>query len=261
MGRASKTRGPIGHNRGQVQYLPDPPGERKAPWSLAPWQLPPKVSAAGDVPTRATHQRKGTSCRTAVAARECFQKPGDSLHNIRPASNPYDPAPVLIRRSHGPHLRQLETDTQERPVQPVRSLPRIAPARHVVDARHPQTAVCARDVETVTQPVLTRASHLAHLCPDLDDASSTFFGPGQKRTAAAPVPSGTGDRCVPSRTTPVAARRGGGPVSVWGCEARPLAREGSPRRRPRNRAPWPEGSDSGRCPSRRPLPIARERNR
>lgn len=69
MGRASKNRGPIGHNRGQDQCLPDSPGQRKAPCSLAPSQLQPKVSPAGDVPTCTAHQRKGASRGTAVAIR------------------------------------------------------------------------------------------------------------------------------------------------------------------------------------------------
>lgn len=213
MGRASKNRGPIGHNSGQVQYLPDSPGQRKAPCSLAPWQLPPKASAAGDVPTRGAHQAKGISYRTALVTRDRFQKPGKPTHRIRPASHPHHTAPVLICRGDCSYLRQLEPGTEQPPVQPVRSLPGFAPARHVVDSRHPQTAVRARDIEAVPQPVPACAGHLAHLCPDLDNGSSTSFGPGQKRSTAAPVPSGTGGRSVPIRTTPVAARRGGGPVS------------------------------------------------
>ncbi len=73
MGRASKNRGPIGHKRGQGHCLPDSPGQRTAPCSLAPWQLPPKVSPAGDLPTCIAHRRKDPSRRTAVAVRTRFQ--------------------------------------------------------------------------------------------------------------------------------------------------------------------------------------------
>lgn len=50
MGRASKNRGPIGLNAGRLQETARSAGERKAPCSLAPWQLPPKASTAGGVP-------------------------------------------------------------------------------------------------------------------------------------------------------------------------------------------------------------------
>lgn len=102
MGRASKNRGPIGHNRGQVDYLPDSPGERKAPCSLAPWQLPPKVSPAGDVPMRSAHQRKHPSPDTTVAIGERLQKAGKSIHRAWPARQTHDPAPVVVRRGDGP---------------------------------------------------------------------------------------------------------------------------------------------------------------
>lgn len=208
MGRASKTRGPIGHTSGQVQYLPDPPGERKAPWSLAPWQLPPKVSAAGDVPTRAAHPGKSGSCGTTVAAHERLQETGESLHRIRPTSDPYDPATAPVRRGHSPDVRQFESGAQERPIQPVRGLPCLTPARHVVDARHPQTTVLACDVESVPQPVLIRASHLAHLCPDLGNGSSTSFGPGQNAEQRPRYHQAPGT-AVPFRTTPVAVQARG----------------------------------------------------
>lgn len=102
MGRASKNRGPIGHNRGQGRCLPDSPGERKAPCSLAPWQLPPKVSAAGDVPTRTAHQRKRHSWGTAVAVRDCLQDPGEAVHGIGPCHQPHDSAPLLVGRCNRP---------------------------------------------------------------------------------------------------------------------------------------------------------------
>lgn len=70
MGRASKNRGPIGHNRGQVHHLPDSPEQRRAPCSLAPWQLPPKVSPADDLPTRTAHQLKRVSPSTTVTIGE-----------------------------------------------------------------------------------------------------------------------------------------------------------------------------------------------
>ncbi|ODA73260.1 hypothetical protein APS67_002523 [Streptomyces sp. AVP053U2] len=203
MGRASKNRGPIGHKRGQDQCLPDSPGQRRAPCSLAPWQLPPKVSPAGDVPTCAAHWREGPSCRTAATVSELFQKPGKELRSFRPASQPHNPASVPVRRGDRPHGGQLDAHPEERSVQPVGSLTRRAPARYVVDSRHPQSAVVVpcNVIKTVAQPALTRASHLAHLCPDPGNESSHLFGPGQARSAAAPVPSGTGNRRVPSRAT------------------------------------------------------------
>ncbi len=102
MGRASKNRGPIGHNRGQVQYLPDSPGQRKAPCSLAPWQLLPKVSPASDVPTYRAHQRQHPSYRTAATASEPLQEPSKLVHRLRPARQAHEPAPVLTRRGHSP---------------------------------------------------------------------------------------------------------------------------------------------------------------
>jgi hypothetical protein len=102
MGRASKNRGPIGHNHGQVQYLPDSPGERKAPCSLAPWQLPPKVSPAGDVPTRTTHQRKHSSRRLTVATAESFQKPREPDGRTGQAHQADHAVPLVVRCGHGP---------------------------------------------------------------------------------------------------------------------------------------------------------------
>lgn len=112
MGRASKNRGPIGHNRGQVHHLPDSPGERKAPCSLAPWQLPPKVSPAGDVRTRATHQRKHSSPRTAVAVSVRLEEPGESVHGAGRSDQPHYTATVVIRRRDGSRLRQLHPDAE-----------------------------------------------------------------------------------------------------------------------------------------------------
>lgn len=109
MGRASKNRGPIGHYNGQGNCLPDSPGQRKAPCSLAPWQLQPKVSPAGDLPTRPTHQRKGASCCTAVAIRARLQELSEAIHGVRPARQPHHTAPVLVRRGDGPYGGQLET--------------------------------------------------------------------------------------------------------------------------------------------------------
>lgn len=99
MGRASKNRGPIGHNRGQVHHLPDSPGERKAPCSLAPWQLPPKVSPAGDVPMCPAPQRKSPSQRTAVTVDEPRQKPRESHGRTRRAHQTDHPVPRVVRRS------------------------------------------------------------------------------------------------------------------------------------------------------------------
>lgn len=202
MGRASKNRGPIGHIRGQDQCLPDSPGQRRAPCSLAPWQLPPKVSPAGDVPTRAAHRRDNSSCRTAATVCKPFQKPGKQLSSFRPARQPHDPASTVVRRADRPHGGQLDAHPKERSVQPVGGLTRRAPARYVVDSWHPQAAVLPCDIiEPIAQPALTRASHLSHLCPDPGNESSLLFGPGQTRSTAAPVPSGTGNRRVPSRAT------------------------------------------------------------
>lgn len=97
MGRASKSRGPIGHNSGQGRCLPDSPGQRKAPCSLAPWQLPPKTSAAGDMPTCGNNQGKGASRRAAFVVRNRLQAPGKPVDDVRPARDPYDPAPALVR--------------------------------------------------------------------------------------------------------------------------------------------------------------------
>ncbi len=102
MGRASKNRGPIGHNRGQVHHLPDPPGERKAPCSLAPWQLPPKVSPAGDVPMCTAHQRKHLSPSVAVTIGEPLQEPREPDGRTRQPHKAHYPAPVVVRRSDGP---------------------------------------------------------------------------------------------------------------------------------------------------------------
>ncbi len=101
MGRASKNRGPIGHTSGQVQYLPDSPGERKAPCSLAPWQLPPKVSAAVDVPTCTAHPRKHPSSRTTVTIGEPLQEPREPDGRTGQAHQAHHPAPVVVRRSDG----------------------------------------------------------------------------------------------------------------------------------------------------------------
>lgn len=214
MGRASKNRGPIGHKRGQDQCLPDSPGERKAPCSLAPWQLPPKVSPPDDVPTRTAHPPRHPSPRTAVTVSQRLQDYGEPIRRLRPARQAHHTAPRLVRRRHGPHRGQLEARTQERTIQPIRRLTRRPPAPDVIDPTHPQARPRVRDVvEAVTKPILTRASHLATPIR-LTDGSSTLRGPGRVDSTATPVPSGTGERCVPSRTTPVAARRGGGPVSV-----------------------------------------------
>lgn len=102
MGRASKNRGPIGLLRAGPRTARSA-GERKAPCSLAPWQLQPKVSPAGDVPTCAAHQRKGASCCTTVALRPRLQELGESIHGARPARQPHHAAPVLVRRSDGPY--------------------------------------------------------------------------------------------------------------------------------------------------------------
>lgn len=102
MGRASKNRGPIGQNRGQVHHLPDSPEQRKAPCSLAPWQLPPKISPAGDVPTCTAHQRKHPSRRTAAAISEPLQKSREPDGRTGQAHQAHHPAPVIVRRGHGP---------------------------------------------------------------------------------------------------------------------------------------------------------------
>lgn len=102
MGRASKNRGPIGHNTGQVQYLPDSPGERKAPCSLAPWQLPPKVSPPADVPTHTAHQRKHPSPRITGTIGERLQELGEPHGGTRQAHQAHNPVPVVVRRSYGP---------------------------------------------------------------------------------------------------------------------------------------------------------------
>lgn len=99
MGRASKNRGPIGHNRGQVDYLPDSPGERKAPCSLAPWQLPPKVSPAGDVPTPTAHQQKCPSQLTAVTVDEPREKLREAHGRTGRAHQTNHPVPHVVRRS------------------------------------------------------------------------------------------------------------------------------------------------------------------
>ena len=97
MGRASKNRGPIGLLRAAPRTARSA-GERKAPCSLAPWQLQPKVSPAGDVPTCTAHQRKGTSRRTTVAIRPPLQELGKPIHGARPARQPHHTAPILVRR-------------------------------------------------------------------------------------------------------------------------------------------------------------------
>lgn len=102
MGRASKNRGPIGHNRGQVQYLPDSPGERKAPCSLAPWQLPPKVSPADDVPSCTAHQRNRPSPCITITIRERAQEPRELHGRTGQAHQAHHPAPVAVRSSYGP---------------------------------------------------------------------------------------------------------------------------------------------------------------
>lgn len=156
MGRASKNRGPIGHHTGQVQYLPDSPGERKAPCSLAPWQLPPKVSPPDDVPTHTAHQQKYPSPRTTGTIGERLQELGEPVSGVRQTRQPHDAVPALICRGNCPHLRRHEPGTQQSPVQPVGGLPRHTPARQVVDATHPQTGLHACDVvQTVSEPVFT----------------------------------------------------------------------------------------------------------
>lgn len=102
MGRASRNRGPIGLLRAGPRTARSA-GERKAPCSLAPWQLQPKVSPAGDVPKCTTHQRKGRSHCTAVAIRERLQNLSESIHGVRPACQPHDPATFLVRRGDGPY--------------------------------------------------------------------------------------------------------------------------------------------------------------
>lgn len=102
MGRASKNRGPIGLNAGRLQETARSAGERKAPCSLAPWQLPPKVSTPGDVPTCTAHQQDGASPHTIVAVRERFQESGEPVHRTRPARHPHNPAPLLIGRGDRP---------------------------------------------------------------------------------------------------------------------------------------------------------------
>lgn len=102
MGRASKNRGPIGLNAGRLQETARSAGERKAPCSLAPWQLPPKVSTPSDVPTYRAHQRKDRSPRTAVAVHERLQETRQPVHGTGPARHPHDTAPLLIGRGDGP---------------------------------------------------------------------------------------------------------------------------------------------------------------
>jgi len=97
MGRASKNRGPIGLNAGRLQETARSAGERKAPCSLAPWQLPPKVSAAGDVPTRTTHQRNHTSQRTTVDVRARLQEIGEPIHGTRPPRQADHTTTILVR--------------------------------------------------------------------------------------------------------------------------------------------------------------------
>jgi len=102
MGRASKNRGPIGLNAGRLQETARSAGERKAPCSLAPWQLPPKVSTPADVPTYRAHQRNDGSPRTAVAVRKPLQETGEPVHRARPTRHPHNSAPLLIGRSDRP---------------------------------------------------------------------------------------------------------------------------------------------------------------
>ena len=103
MGRASKNRGPIGLLRAGPRTARSA-GERKAPCSLAPWQLLPKASAAGDVPKCGAHQGKGASRRTTLAARDRLKEPGEPLHGVRPARHADDSAPVLVSRGDRAHL-------------------------------------------------------------------------------------------------------------------------------------------------------------
>lgn len=165
MGRASKNRGPIGLNTGRLQETARSAGERKAPCSLAPWQLPPKVSTPGDVPTYRAHQQDDTSPRTAVAIHERLQETAKPIRGTRPAHHPNDPAPLLIGRGDRPQSGQLEARAEERPVQPVSDFPSLTPPLHIVVACHPQTGVHTVDAQTISQPILTRASHRVHLNP------------------------------------------------------------------------------------------------
>ncbi|CAM5447509.1 hypothetical protein SVIOM74S_04715 [Streptomyces violarus] len=105
----------------------DSPGERRAPCSLAPWQLPPKVSPADDVPTRAAHLRKRRSSHAAVSGRKRLQKTGQLLHLDRPPRQPDDAPPSPVGRGHRTHTGQLEPDSQKGPVQPVCGSARLTP--------------------------------------------------------------------------------------------------------------------------------------
>lgn len=98
MGRASKNRGPIGLLRAGPRTARSA-GERKAPCSLAPWQLQPKVSPAGDVPTCTVHQGKGASCCTTVAVGASLKQLCKTIHGVRPARQADNTTAGLVRAS------------------------------------------------------------------------------------------------------------------------------------------------------------------